>query len=102
MFLVQTWPAYVRRVTGGSKQEQISETTGISQTTISNWLRGAPLTPKAETVIAFAKSYNQPAVEALVAAGYLEASDAAATVRTPLEQFSTDELLDELRKRTAV
>ena len=100
MFLVQTWPAYVRRITGEMKQEQISETTGISQTTISAWLRGAPLMPKAETVIAFAKAYKQPAVEALVAAGYLEASDAAATVRTPLREFSTDELLSELRRRS--
>jgi len=99
MFLVQSWPAYVRRVTGSLKQEQIAETTGISQTTISAWLRGAPMTPKAETVIAFAKSFNQPAVEALAAAGYLEASDAAATVRTPLDEFSTDELMAELRKR---
>ena len=99
MFLVQSWPEYVRKITGGLKQEQISATSGISQTTVSNWLRGAPFTPKAETVIAFARAFKQPAVEALVAAGYLEASDAATTVRTPLRQFSTDELMAELRTR---
>jgi len=99
MLPVETWPSYVRRITAGLKQEQISEASGISQTTISAWLRGAPAIPKAESVIAFARAFGQPAVEALVAAGYLDAEDAAATVRTPLAEFSTEELFAELHTR---
>jgi hypothetical protein len=99
MLNVQTWPDYVRRISKGLKQEEISEMTGISQTTISAWFRGAPAMPKAEMVIAFAKAFRQPPVEALVAAGYLDAADAASTVRTPLSEYSSGELFDELRSR---
>lgn len=99
MAQMETWPEYVRRIAGGMKQEQISEVTGISQTSISAWLRGAPTTPKAESVIAFARGFSQPAVEALAAAGYLDAVEAAATVRTPLSEYSRSELLEELLRR---
>jgi transcriptional regulator with XRE-family HTH domain len=100
MKLVETWPQYVRRISRSLKQEEISEMTGISQTTVSAWLRGAPAMPKAESVIIFAKAFGQPPVEALVAAGYLDSADVASTVRTPLSEYSSTELFDELRART--
>lgn len=89
----------MRRISKALKQEEISEMTGISQTTVSAWFRGAPAMPKAEMVIAFAKAFKQPPVEALVAAGYLDAADAASTVRTPLSEYRDGELYDELRRR---
>jgi len=94
------WPAYVRRVAKALTQEEISGRTGISQTTVSAWLRGAPAMPKAEMVIVFARAFGQPPVEALAAAGYLDASEAASMSRTPLSDYSTDELFDELRSRS--
>ena len=96
---VETWAHYVRRISKALKQEEISEMTGISQTTVSAWFRGAPAMPKAEMVIAFAKAFQQPPVEALVAAGYLDAADAASTVRTSLSEYRDGELYDELRRR---
>ena len=101
MRIVENWPAYVRRVSKALKQEQISEVTGISQTTVSSWLRGAPAMPKAEMVIVFARAFHQPPVEALAAAGYLDAAEAASMSRTALTEYSTAELFDELRRRTS-
>lgn len=52
--------------------------------------------------MAFAKAVGTPPVEALVAAGYLEPGDAGQVVKvtSSLKDFTTDELLDEIRSRT--
>lgn len=101
MSIVKSWSEYVRRISRGITQEQISELTGISQTTVSSWLRSAPSTPKADMVIAFARAFRQPPMQALAAAGYLTAAEVASTARTPLGVYSTDELFDEVRRRTS-
>lgn len=99
MIVVETWPEYVRRVAGGMRQEQISALTGISQTTVSTWLRGAPGLPRAESVIAFARGFKVAPVEALYAAGYLHSDEVATKARTPLVEYSRDELLQHLLSR---
>ena len=99
MIAVETWPQYVRKVAGLRKQEEIAELTGLSQATVSAWLRGAPGLPRAETVIAFARGFSRSPVEALVAAGYLQSDEASVKARTPLLEYSDRELLDELRRR---
>jgi transcriptional regulator with XRE-family HTH domain len=96
---MESWSAYVRRVAGGLTQVQISEKTGLAQTNIGRWLRGDPGAPKAESVIAFARSFGQPPVEALAAAGYLEADEASSMSRTPLSEYSDRELVGELSSR---
>ena len=101
MIVVESWPEYVRRVAGGMRQEQISKTTGISQATVSAWLRGAPGLPKAESVIAFARGFETSPVQALVAAGYLQAEEAAIKARTPLSEYEELELFEELRRRAS-
>jgi transcriptional regulator with XRE-family HTH domain len=97
---MESWPAYVRRIAGGLTQEKIAEKTGLAQTNVGRWLRGAPGAPKAESVIAFAKGFGQPPIEALVAAGYLDAADAATGVRTALSEYSRKELLMHLVDRS--
>ena len=99
MLVVETWPEYVRRIAGGMRQEQISKMTGISQATVSAWLRGAPGLPKAESVIAFARGFEVAPVQALVAAGYLRIDEAAIKARTALSEYEELELVDELRRR---
>jgi transcriptional regulator with XRE-family HTH domain len=101
MLIVQSWPDYVRRTSKGLTQEQIAERTGISQTTISSWLRSAPSRPKADMVIAYCRAFQLPPLDALAAAGYLTAAEAASTARTPLGAYSTAELFDEMRRRTS-
>lgn len=69
-----TWWRYVVTVTGEATQKDIAAATGIDQSSISRWQRGAS-TPRAEAVVAFARAYKRSPVEALVAAGYLSSSE---------------------------
>lgn len=101
MRVVEDWPEYVRKVTQGHTQAQIAQRTGISVSNIGRWLRGELVaTPDAANVIAFARAFNQPPIEALAAAGYFTPDEIEPTGRTPISQYGTDELLDELRRRT--
>jgi transcriptional regulator with XRE-family HTH domain len=97
----ETWAEYVARVTADIPQKRVAELTGIDQTGVSRWQRGRNK-PNAEKVVAFAKALGRPPIEALLAAGYLTRGDVAAGVveiHTSLAQFTTDELLAEIRRR---
>lgn len=100
---VESWPDYVKRVIGDSNatQQQIEERTGIPSSTVGRWLRGERVQPKAETVVAFARAFYRPPVEALIAAGYITAAEGEPERRhkTPLTEYATAELFDELRSR---
>lgn len=101
MAVQDTWPQYVRRVTGSLTQAQIAaKVGGVSTSNIGRWLRGEPGLPSAENVITFAKAFNRPPMEALCAAGYFTAEEADMKSRTPIAEFTTAELFDELRRRT--
>lgn len=96
------WADYVLRVTAGMTQSAISQATGVAQTAISRWIRGDDVLPRAEKVVEFARALDQNPVEALIAAGYLTAKEANAqtNVKLPLREYSTNELLEDLRRRT--
>lgn len=98
----ETWAQYVARITAGMTHAQIAAKTGgvVSMSNVGRWLRGELTNPGADHVIAFARGFDQPPVEALRAAGYLDA-DVTPMARTPLSAYSIGELLDELRRRTA-
>lgn len=72
------WADYVLRHVNGDRQPQVAERTGISQGTISRWLSGPQIVPSAPNVVAFARAYGLPPVEALVAAGVLSPDEAVA------------------------
>ena len=76
----ETWPEYLRRISGGQTQAQIAERIGIGRLSVCNWLHGKTR-PKAETVITVARVYGRPPVEALLAAQYLEPTE----VEQPIE-----------------
>lgn len=96
------WWRYVLTVTGNASQKDIATATGIDQSSISRWQRGAN-TPRAEAVVAFARAYGRSPVEALVAAGYLSSSEVGVveltTLTGDLTSVSIDSLLNELRRR---
>jgi transcriptional regulator with XRE-family HTH domain len=89
-------------VTGNAAQKDIAAATGIDQSSISRWQRGAN-TPRAEAVVSFARVYGRSPVEALVAAGYLSSSELGVveltTLTGDLTAVSIDSLLSELRRR---
>jgi transcriptional regulator with XRE-family HTH domain len=100
-----TWWRYVLTVTGNATQKDIAAATGIDQSSISRWQRGAN-TPRAEAVVALARAYGRSPVEALVAAGYLSSSELGVveltTLTGDLTSVSIDSLLNELRRRVLV
>lgn len=96
------WWRYVVTVTGGAAQKDIAAATGIDQSSISRWQRGATA-PRAEAVVTLARAYGRSPVEALVAAGFLSSGELGvvdlATVTGDLTGVSVDALLNELRRR---
>lgn len=71
------WATFVKQHVGTDTQDTVSRRTGIGQPTISRWLRGTHTTPSAPNVVAFARAYGIPPVEALVAAGVITSDEAA-------------------------
>ena len=98
--VAESWPQYLRRISGGATQGQIAERIGIGRLSVCNWLHGKTR-PKAETVMTVARAYDRSPVEALLAASYLRAEE----VRLPIErgpsptQLRAEELADEVRRR---
>jgi transcriptional regulator with XRE-family HTH domain len=97
-----TWWQYVATITGNAAQKEIAAATGIDQSSISRWQRGA-ITPRAEAVVSLARAYGRSPVEALVAAGYLSSDELGVveltTLTGDLTGASIDSLLSELRRR---
>lgn len=100
--MAETWADYTRRITAGATQAEIATRTGIEQSSISRWRQGRN-TPRAELVVAFARSYDRNPVEALIVAGYLDRNEVGGVIEleTSLSAVSTDQLLDELSRRFA-
>jgi transcriptional regulator with XRE-family HTH domain len=99
---VDQWAQYVRQVAGNLNQLEIAAKTGIAQSNVGRWLRGEPGLPKAESVVALARAFDQPPIEALVAAGYITEEEAGAKARrgrTPLNDYTDRELVAELSRR---
>jgi transcriptional regulator with XRE-family HTH domain len=97
-----TWWGYVVTVTGGAAQKDVAVATGIDQSSISRWQRGASI-PRAEAVVALARAYGRSPVEALVDAGYVSSDELGVveltTLTGDLTGASVDALLSELRRR---
>lgn len=94
------WWDYITRISGTGQQKRMSDDTGISQTAFSRWKKEQNK-PEAPHVIAFARAYGRPPVEALVAAGILDAGDAADVieVHTGLTALTDAELITEIQQR---
>lgn len=98
----EDWASYVQRITAGLPREQIAAAAGIHVTGVYRWLRDQNK-PRAEKVVAFARSLNQSPLEALIAAGYLAAEEVGGAVEIvrSSSQMSDQELLDEVAQRLA-
>jgi transcriptional regulator with XRE-family HTH domain len=101
---MEDWSDYVRRIVGELNQLEIAAKTGLAQTNIGRWLRGAPGQPKADSVVIFARAFNEQPVEALMAAGYVTPAEAGVKARLPktrtsLREYTNHELIEELSSR---
>ncbi|MCH9722307.1 MAG: helix-turn-helix domain-containing protein [Actinomycetia bacterium] len=88
----ETWPEYLRRISGGATQAQIAARIGIGRLSVCNWLHGKTQ-PKAEKVISVARAFGRPPVEALLAAAYLGAEEVGGPVKVSV---SLEQVLGEL------
>ncbi|WP_136244881.1 helix-turn-helix domain-containing protein [Mycobacterium intracellulare] len=99
----ETWPEYLQRVTDGVPRKDIAAAADVDISGVSRWITGTTARPKAEKVVAFARGLNLNPVEALVAAGYLDAAEldgVVEVVRTRAE-LSDEELVAEVAARLA-
>lgn len=96
--VVMTWWQYVETISKGATQDAIARTVGnITAPTIGRWRNSEP---KPASVVAFAKAYGRPVLEAFVAAGFLTDEDARTQVTTVRhEDPSDEEILEILRRR---
>lgn len=106
MVTIESFWEYVLRVAGADTQgRDIAALIGVDPSSVSRWKKGE--SPKLSSVIAFARAYKRPVVEALIAASYLDLSDAYATVdiamvdASRLSEISDEELTAEVQRRLA-
>ena len=91
------WSDFVRAQMRGSQQE-LSERSGASPSSLSRWLKGKP--PSPQEAISFARAVGGTPIQALLLAGYITAAEAN-MVAPDLNLETIDEivLLDELKRR---
>jgi transcriptional regulator with XRE-family HTH domain len=95
MLLCMTWWEYVKRQAPSNRtQAAIATSAGVDQTTVSRWRTGA--IPSPETVIQTARRFGTEPVAALLAAGYITAAEAHATVSYVVTQELSDAALVDL------
>jgi hypothetical protein len=92
-----TWWQYVSQVAGTATPSEIARRVGLTPSSVSRWQLS---TPKPETAAAFARAYDRPVIEALIAAGVVTAEEAGVTeVAADLSSVPVDDLLAEIRRR---
>jgi hypothetical protein len=71
----------------------------VDGSSISRWKEG--VTPKAEAVVAFARAYNRPPIEALIVARYIEPDEVGGAIEISISmgEVSDAVLLEELASR---
>ncbi|GAA2861076.1 helix-turn-helix domain-containing protein [Nonomuraea rubra] len=94
-----SWWEYVQKITGAASQPAIAERVGIAQSSVNRW---KTVIPKSENVIAFAKAYNRPPLEALLAAGLVSEEDIELTqVPRDYAEMTAEELVTEMGRIAA-
>ena len=98
--VAETWPEYVRRISGSATQAQIADRIGVGRLSVCNWLHGKTR-PKAETVISVARAYRRSPIEALIAASYLSSDETEhpVEIRASLAEVNSRDLGAEVLRR---
>jgi len=95
---VKKWWAYVQDVSGQASQTEIAKRLGMSQPGVNRW---EEIVPKTESVIAFARAYNRPILEAFLAAEYVSDEDVLMTeVQADVSGMDTDALVQLIHRAT--
>lgn len=96
------WSRYLDVTAHPDNDKTIAAKVGVSPSTIGRW-RSGEIDPKPRQVVALARAYAKSPLAALVAADYLTADDLEDDLTlhyaSDLDEISTLQLVDELRKR---
>jgi len=98
----ENWWEYVQRISANAPNKDIAAATGMDASAITRWKRGEK--PRAENVVAFARGYRRPAVEALLAAGYITQEDLepqSVQIHGSATDLTDSDLLVEMQRRLA-
>jgi hypothetical protein len=97
---MDSWPKYVRDLTGDEPQDSVGRRIGLNGSTINRWRNGSRPGNPAE-VAALATAYGGNVLEAFVAAGYLTAEQAGVPPRAMPDWSSVTnkELLEQVAAR---
>ena len=97
---MDSWPTYVRELTGDEPQDSVGRKVGLNGSTINRWRNGSRPGNPAE-VAALAVAYGGNVLEAFVAAGYLSAEQAGVPpkARPDWSAVSNKELLEQVAAR---
>ncbi|UYL87880.1 immunity repressor [Gordonia phage Malisha] len=95
-----TWWAYFRRTAGTETGRVIAEAAKVSEPQVSRWKSGKNR-PDADALVRFARHYERPPTEALVAAGYLSPDEADEVIEVAMStgDLAVDDLIEEMRRR---
>lgn len=95
-----SWKQFVARHVRGRSQADFAVIVGVSQGTVSRWLKGTQVA-EAGLAIEVARAVNEPPLDVLVQSGFLTPKEAGAAISAPadLSQLSNDELLELVRAR---
>lgn len=88
---------YLDQFTENASYREIARELGMNPTTLTKHLQKTPADPM--TLIAVARHYNIPVLQALVQAGILSSGEASAAVVKPLAEYSDKAFLEEILRR---
>lgn len=98
--MTESWWEYLMRIAAHAPRAEVAKAAGVDPASVSRWKTGRN-TPSADRVIAVARHYRRNPIEALVAAGYLDAREVDATIEVAAGTagLTNEQLLDALRDR---
>ncbi|WKK12000.1 helix-turn-helix transcriptional regulator [Rhodococcus ruber] len=96
----ESWWEYVNRVSTRASQVEIAKAARVDPATVSRWKLGKTI-PSADSVIAVARHFRRNPVEALIAAGYLDKTEAGTPIelRQSATEISNDQLIELITTR---
>lgn len=95
-----SWWIYLKTVARTEDGVTIADAAGVTPPQVSRWKTGKNR-PDADKLARFARKYQRPPVEALVAAGYLTVEEAAEVIEIHrgADALTDEELLAEVQRR---
>jgi hypothetical protein len=98
----ESWWEYVQRVSAHASNKDVAAAAQMDPSAITRWKKGEK--PRAESVVAFARGYRRPVLEALIAADYITQDDLepkAVQIHDSVTELSDSDLLMEMQRRLA-